>query len=140
MTISQNKMLSHQSHLTVLDIVSFRDFELRSAEQGFLAKGINFNPLIPCCEDLLDANFISLDLSVHTRYSFFSSVCSQMFQKGVFSNICLNLLIPLILLNRAIQQKIKKLASPTFEEADRHTDRHTNIHSVRTWVSISQDW
>ena len=44
-------------------------------------------------------------LSILCRYSFFSSVCLRMFRKGVFSNICLNLVIPLILLKMEVFRK-----------------------------------
>ena len=62
-----------------------------------------------------------------TRYSFFSSVCPQMFRKWVFSNICLNLLIPLILLNF----KVAAITNLEICYPKVRTDRHTDIHTER---------
>ena len=45
-------------------------------------KRINLNPLLPSCDDLTDSNYISHDLSLHTTYSFFSSVWTQIFRKN----------------------------------------------------------
>ena len=77
-------------------MVSFHDFDNRSMETRFLAKGINHNPLISWCEDLSHVNLVSQDLSLHTSYRFFSSDWTQMLQKADFSNISLNLIILLI--------------------------------------------
>ena len=43
--------------------------------------------LTRCCDDLSDANFISLDLSLHTTYSFFTLLLRKMFLKAVLATL-----------------------------------------------------
>ncbi len=85
--IWQTQVLHHYSSLTILDIVSIHDLDLRSTEKWFLAKRINCNPLIPYCDDLTDSNFISLESSRHIRYSFYSWLWHQKFKKVILAKL-----------------------------------------------------
>ena len=51
----------------MLDILSIHNYNVRIAEISFLAKRINFNPLIPLSDHLTYQNFSSLDLALQIR-------------------------------------------------------------------------
>ena len=55
-----------------IDEKSDEKSQLRSQKHRklILSKRINFNPLSPCCDDLTDSNFISLESFHHTLFFF----------------------------------------------------------------------
>ena len=65
-------ILAHLICLAKLHVLSIHNYNVRIAEISFLAKWINFNPLIPLSDNLTHDNFSSLHLAHKIRHTFYS--------------------------------------------------------------------